>query len=135
MTRFLEVRVPHCGALGTLLELVERGGRALQEHRVKRLLLDCSVHPRLGLTEQVILAHHLAQHLGGLERVALVYTHCSGEAEALAQRMGLNLFVFKELADAREWISELRHEVQMTQHRVHRLPANVAVHVVSAGVE
>lgn len=79
-------------------------GRGYRRALIDLLAMD---HSSLSFTDHLTLGAHAAERLSRLERVATVVTPANrkGTSEKAAQKLGLRLRTFTDLAEAVHWIS------------------------------
>lgn len=91
-----------CGAADLVAAVTAQAG-------YRRALLDLTAtDPQLSFTQHLQLGAHVAQRLSGLERVATVVSPANrtGTSEKAAQKAGLRLRTFTDLAEAIAWLEE-----------------------------
>src|SRR5574343_920621 len=85
---------------------IERLGQARDRLPGRLLLLDLrGQDTRYGPIENVVLAHHMAEHLQGL-RVAVLVDRLVGLGQRTARTMALDLRAFIHEDEALEWLQD-----------------------------
>ena len=94
--------------LRELLAAIEGGmGEMRKRGGPMRVLVDISQLERPpGDVENLILSHHVAQHLRQLERIAVVVKTRTGQGERVARQLDTNMLVFTAADEARQWLNE-----------------------------
>ena len=94
--------------LADLCGLASLGGTVAQLARYHRVLVDLQdTQPHLSFTDHIQLGAHFAHEFRQAERVATVVSPRDrvGTSEKAAQKSGLTLQTFTELAPASEWLA------------------------------
>jgi hypothetical protein len=96
-------------SLTDLCGFMDLVGETAAQHGYKRALLDLlEVHIAFSFTDHFAFGAHSAQQLRLLDRVAsaVAAAYRVGTSEKAAQKMGLQLRTFTDLAHARAWVLE-----------------------------
>ena len=104
----LRVKGAGPATLADLCGLASLGGTVSQLARYPRVLVDLQeTQPQLSFTDHIQLGTHFAHEFRQAERVATVVSQKDrvGTSEKAAQRSGLTLQTFTELAPASEWLA------------------------------
>lgn len=106
---YLRVVGTGTASLPDLIALLDRIAEATRSQGQRRVLLDLlEVEPQLSFTDHLTAGAHAAQALSHVERVASVVPirFRTGSSEKAAQKSGLDLRTFTEMAEAMRWIDE-----------------------------
>ena len=93
--------------LREMLADIEQGQANTMTQGVRRVLVDVTgLAAEPGEVGNLLLSHHVGEHLQHLDRIAIVVKHRTGDGERVAQRLGASMRVFTSAAEAAEWLRE-----------------------------
>lgn len=105
----LVVRGTGEAALADLKGFADMIARICEDEQIERVLIDLlHVEQHLAFTDHLQLGVYIAGRLGFLARMATVVPAQmrSGNSERAAQKSGLHLRTFTDLAEARAWVAQ-----------------------------